>query len=113
MEKMVNKVELNGFAGINPEIINLKNDGKIARFSLATSESYKDKNGEWVKNTTWHSIVMWNTVAKQAEEKIKKGARVTIMGKIVYRKYTDKNGVKRISTEIVAGSFEIGTKEAA
>ena len=62
--KTTNKVELSGYIGVEPEVKTLSNGSKMLRFSLATSEDYKSKTGEWVKNTTWHNIVMWNKTAE-------------------------------------------------
>ncbi|MBI5220185.1 MAG: single-stranded DNA-binding protein [Bacteroidia bacterium] len=103
---MVNRVELNGFAGINPEINTTKEGVKVAHFTLATTENYKNRSGEWVKDTTWHKIVMWNKLADQAVATIKKGSRINLSGKLVNRSYTDSNGNKRYATEVHAYSFE-------
>jgi single-strand DNA-binding protein len=111
MEKMTNKVELTGNAGINPEIINLKEGRKVAHFTMATTDSYKNQNGEWIKETTWHKIVMWNKVADQAQTLIKKGSHLNLIGKIVNRNFTDDKDVKHYITEILAFSFEIVKKE--
>jgi single-strand DNA-binding protein len=111
MEKTVNKVELDGFIGIEPEIKTLTNGGKLVRFRMATNENYKSKNGEWVKNTTWHNIVMWNKVAEKAEEILKKGTRVSLEGKLVNRQYNDQQGNKRTTSEIIASSFIIPSAE--
>jgi single-strand DNA-binding protein len=105
--KTTNKVELNGFIGMEPEVKTLSNGSKLVRFSLATNEDYKNKEGEWVKNTTWHNIVMWNKVAEKAEETLKKGSRIAITGRIVNRQYTDKDGNKRNAFEIMASTFEL------
>ena len=107
METSVNKVELLGFVGKDAEVTALKNNGKVARFSLATNENYQTKSGEWVKETTWHNIVVWNKTAELAEQQIKKGTRVSITGKIVNRNYDDKEGKKHYITEIQALSFEV------
>ena len=107
--KTTNKVELNGFIGIEPEVKTLSNGSKLVRFSLATNEDYKNKEGEWVKNTTWHNVVMWNKVAEKAEETLKKGTRVSVTGRIVNRQYTDKDGNKRSVFEIMASTFELST----
>lgn len=107
MEKMINKVELSGFVGINPEIRTMPNGNKMLRFSLATSQSYKDREGKWVRDTTWHNIVMWNKMAEAAGKDIKKGNRVTISGRLSNRSYTDKDGNKKYSTEIIAASYEV------
>jgi single-strand DNA-binding protein len=79
----------------------------MLRFSLATSNSYKNKSDEWVKETTWHNIVMWDKVAELALDKIKKGTFVKVTGKIVNRQYTDKNGTKQNVFEIRAMEFDI------
>jgi len=116
MEKSINKVELSGFAGMDPEVKTMKNGAQMLRFSLATSSSYKNNKEEWVRDTTWHNIVMWDKVAELALDKIKKGTFVTLSGKIVYRQYTDKNGVKQNAVEIRAFEFEaqeIDRKETA
>ncbi|MFA5782665.1 MAG: single-stranded DNA-binding protein [Bacteroidales bacterium] len=105
--KTINKVELNGFIGIAPEVKTLTNGSKLVRFSLATNEDYKNKDGEWVKNTTWHNIVMWNKIAEKAEETLKKGLRVMLEGKLVNRQFTDKQGIKRNISEILATTFQL------
>ena len=107
MEKSVNKVELNGFVGANPEIIETKNGGKFARFSVATSENYKNRDGEWITDTTWHNIVAWNKIAETIEKHIKKGTRLSLMGKLVNRNYTGKDGQKHYITEIQMSSYEV------
>ncbi|MEI6124363.1 MAG: single-stranded DNA-binding protein [Bacteroidota bacterium] len=106
MEKSINKVELSGFAGINPEVRTLKNGNQMIRFSLATSTSYKNSNNEWIHDTTWHNVVMWDKLSEEGLEKIKKGTFVKLVGKIVYRQYADKNGVKQNVVEIRANSFD-------
>ncbi len=106
MEKSINKVELSGFAGTNPEVRTMKNGNQMIRFSLATSTSYKNNNDEWVRNTTWHNVVMWDKLGEEALEKIRKGTFVSLQGKITYRQYTDKSGKKQNVVEIRAFSFE-------
>jgi single-strand DNA-binding protein len=106
MEKSVNKVELSGFAGMNPEVRTMNSGSQMIRFSLATSNNHKNKSDEWVRETTWHNIVMWDKLAAQGLEKIKKGTFVKLSGKIVNRQYTDKNGSKHSMVEILAFSFE-------
>ena len=117
MEKMINKVELSGFVGINPEVRTMPNGNKILKFSLATSQSYKDREGKWIRDTTWHNIVMWNKMAEAASPDVKKGARISVTGRLANRSYTDKEGNKKYSTEIIAVSYEMApasteTKEA-
>ena len=107
MKTNINKVELVGFAGMNAEVKEIKKGMKIGRFSLATSEGYKNKEGEWVNNTTWHNIVLWNDSAEKAAESVKKGLCISVIGKLNYRMYETKAGEKRNTVEIVASAFEI------
>jgi single-strand DNA-binding protein len=107
MEKMINKVEVSGFVGINPEVKTMPNGNKLLRFTLATSKSYKDREGKWVRDTTWHNIVMWNKMAETAGSDVKKGSRVSVNGHLANRSYTDKDGNKKTTTEIVAVSYEV------
>lgn len=111
MEKTINKVELDGFIGIDPQVKTLTSGGKLVRFSLATNDDYKGKNGEWVKNTTWHNIVMWNKIAEKAEAELKKGIRLSVEGKLVNRQYEDKQGNKKYTSKIVASTYTIPTVE--
>ena len=109
---MINKVTLIGHLGQDPEIRRLENGTPVGRFSLATNDSYKDASGELVENTEWHNIVVWRQQAETAERLLKKGALVYVEGKLSYRKYTDKNGVEKMSTDIVANTFRLmGKKE--
>lgn len=103
----VNKVILIGNLGRDPELKYL--EGNVARvnFSLATSDSYKDKNGNRVDQTEWHNIVMWRGLAESAEKYLKKGTQVYIEGKLQTRQWNDKDGHKRSTTEIVAESYVI------
>ena len=101
---MINRVTLVGSLGKDPEVRTLENGRKVASFSLATSESYKDKNDTWQNLTTWHNIVAWRGLADRAE-KLAKGATAYVEGKISHREYTDKEGNKKYLTEIVASSL--------
>lgn len=112
MEKMINKVELSGFIGLNPEVKTLPNGNKVLKLSLATSSSHKDREGQWVRDTTWHNVVMWNKLADAASNEIKKGSRVSLTGKLANRTFTDKEGKKRFITEIVAVTYEIIAAES-
>jgi len=102
---MVNKCTLIGFLGQDPEIRTLENGTAVGRFSLATSESWKDKDGEWQNATEWHNIVVWRDLAERATKYLKKGSLVYVEGKISHRKYTDKDGVEKNITDIVASTF--------
>lgn len=104
---MINKVTLIGNLGGDPEIRTLDNGTAVGRFSLATNESYKDKEGNWQTLTEWHNIVIWRELADRAKNQLKKGMMVYVEGKISYRKYTDKDNVERTITDIVANSLRI------
>ena len=111
MKTNTNKVELTGFAGTDPEVRELSKNAKIAQFSLATSDGYRDKAGNWINNTTWHRIVLWNANAEKAEKEISKGAKVNLTGKISYRSYQTASGEKRYITEIVATECTVIPKD--
>ncbi len=99
----VNKVILVGNLGREPEVRALESGVKVARFSLATTESYKDRNtGERIDQTEWHNIVVWRGLAEIAERYLHKGSQVYIEGKLQTRSYEDKDGITKYSTEIVA-----------
>lgn len=104
---MVNKVILVGNVGRDPEIRHLDNNLIMARFSLATSESYKNKNGEKITNTEWHNIVVWRTLAEIAEKYVRKGSQLYVEGKLRTRSWDDKDGNKRYSTEIDCDNFQL------
>jgi len=97
----VNKVILVGNLGKDPEVRYLDNGVAVANFSLATTENYKNKEGERVSQTEWHNIVLWRGLAEIAEKYLVKGASIYIEGKIKTRKWEDKEGVTRYSTEIL------------
>ncbi len=98
----VNKAILLGRVGKDPEVRTV-GESKVATFSLATSERYKDsKTGEWKENTEWHSIVCWRNTAEIAEKYITKGMNLYVEGKLRTRSWDDKDGNKRYVTEIIA-----------
>ena len=100
---MVNRVILIGNLGRDPEVRRLESGAAVAKFSIATNESYQDKTtGEWQDQTEWHEIVAWRNRAEQAERIFKKGMTVYIEGKLTHRKYTDANNIERYRTEVVA-----------
>jgi single-strand DNA-binding protein len=101
----LNKVQLIGNLGSDPELKTLESNITVAKFSLATNESYKDKAGKTITDTEWHAIVMWQGLAETAGKYLKKGSLVFIEGKIKTRHYDDKEGNKKYVTEIVADSF--------
>lgn len=104
---MINKVILVGHVGRDPEIRHLDNNLTVARFSLATSETYKNKNGEKITNTDWHNIVVWRGLADVAERFVKKGSLICVEGKIRNRSWDDKDGNKRYTTEIDCDNFQL------
>ncbi|MFN8287204.1 MAG: single-stranded DNA-binding protein [Chitinophagales bacterium] len=109
---MVNKVFLIGRLGKDPVIKHFQNDSAIAEFSLATTESYKDREGKWNEITDWHNIKLPNKfMAERAEKYLKKGSSVYVEGKIRTRSYDDKDGNKRYVTEIIAETFRMLDKK--
>ncbi len=101
----VNKVILVGNLGKDPEVRYLDNGVAVANFSLATTENYKNKEGERVSQTEWHNIVLWRGLAEIAEKYLKKGSSVYIEGKIKTRRWEDKEGITKYSTEILADNM--------
>ena len=101
----VNKVILVGNLGKDPQVRYLDSGVAVANFSLATTENYKNKEGERVSQTEWHNVVLWRGLAEVAEKYLKKGASVYIEGKIRTRKWEDKEGVARYSTEILGDNM--------
>jgi len=103
----INKVILIGRLGGDPDIRPLETGAAVAKSSVATSESYKDKSEEWQEQTEWHDIVMWRYLAERAEQQLKKGKLVYIEGKLTHRKWVDKEGNNRRNTEVVAQTFKL------
>jgi len=102
----VNKVILIGNLGKDPEVRHLENGTAVANFSMATSESYKDRNsGERKTITEWHNIVLWRGLAEVAEKYLKKGDQVYIEGKLKTRSWEDKDGSTRYTTEVVGDNM--------
>ena len=100
MYALKNKVQLIGNLGQNPEIRTLDGGKKMAKFNIATNESYRNSNGEKVTETQWHSLVAWGKLAEIIEKYIMKGSEVAVEGKLTYRNYNDKDGNKKYFTEI-------------
>jgi single-strand DNA-binding protein len=103
--KGVNKVILIGHLGKDPEVRRLESGAMVANFTLATTEAYKDKNGNRVEQTEWHNIVCWRKLGEIAEKYLKKGSLIFVEGKIRTRNYTDKDNQKKYFTEIIADNF--------
>lgn len=109
---MINKAILIGRLGKDPVIKHFQNDSAIAELSVATTESYKDREGKWNEVTDWHNVKLPNKfMAERAEKYLKKGSTIYIEGKIKTRSYDDKDGVKRYVTEIVAEGFRLLDKK--
>jgi single-strand DNA-binding protein len=100
MYALKNKVQLIGNLGAAPEVRNTENGKKLVKFSIATSESYRNTKGERVKETQWHNVIAWGTVADVVEKYLVKGSEIALEGKLIYRNYTDKEGQKKYVTEI-------------
>ena len=110
--KIKNKVQLIGNLGNDPKITKLEKGNMLAKFSIATNESYLNKAGERVENTQWHNIIAWGKTAEIVEKILKKGNEVVIDGKLINRTYEDENGIKRYITEIQANELlKISAKE--
>ena len=103
----VNKVILVGRLGRDPETRYTGGGQAVANFSMATDESYKDKNGERQKRTEWHKIVVWSKLAEIAQQYLKKGSLLYLEGRLQTREWQDKEGQKRTSFEIVANNFRM------
>ena len=105
MNSLRNKVQLIGNLGNDPEIINLETGKKLAKFSVATNESYKNAQGEKITDTQWHNVVAWGKTADIIEKYVTKGKEVAIEGKLTNRVWEDKDGNKRYVTEVVCNEL--------
>ncbi|WP_369998792.1 single-stranded DNA-binding protein [Winogradskyella sp.] len=105
MNTLRNKVQLIGNLGNDPEIINLESGKTLAKFSIATNESYKNAQGDKITDTQWHNIVAWGKTAQIVEKFVTKGKEVAIEGKLTTRSWEDKDGMKRYITEVVCSEL--------
>jgi len=110
MNTIKNKVQLIGNLGNDPEIINLESGKTLAKFSIATNESYKNAKGEKITETQWHNIVAWGRTATLVEKYLQKGKEVAIEGKLTSRSYETSKGEKRYVTEVVCNELLMLTK---
>jgi single-strand DNA-binding protein len=101
MYAIKNKVQLIGNLGQEPDIRTTETGKKVARFSVATNDIYRNSRGERIRETLWHTVIAWGRLAEIAEKYLTKGREVALAGKLVHREYTDKNGIRRFITEIV------------
>lgn len=121
MNNLRNKVQLIGRLGQAPEIISFENGNKLAKFSLATNESYKNAKGEKVEETQWHALFCWGQKADLVEKYITKGKEIAVEGKLINRSYETKEGEKRYRTEVQVQEIlflgsngqEVGTTKSA
>ena len=111
---MLNKVILIGNLGRDPEVRYLPSGDAVANFSIATSENWKDRNGQRQERTEWHNISMFGRLAEIAGQYLKKGSKVYIEGRIQSRKYTGKDGIERTAYDIVANEMKmLGSRNAS
>lgn len=113
MSSIKNKVQLIGNVGNNPEIRTLESGKKVASFSLATNDHYRNSNGDKIQDTQWHNLVAWGKTAEIIENHVGKGKEIAVEGKLSSRSYEDKDGMKRYITEItVSEILLLGSKSS-
>ncbi|HET8837643.1 MAG TPA: single-stranded DNA-binding protein [Flavobacteriaceae bacterium] len=105
MSTLRNKVQLIGHVGNDPKITSFESGRKMANFSIATNDSYKNSKGEKVEDTQWHNIVVWGKTADIVENYVSKGKEIGIEGKLTSRSYETKEGEKRYITEVVCSEL--------
>src|SRR5690606_11231039 len=105
MNTLRNKVQLIGRLGQDPEIISFEDGNKMAKFSLATDDSYKDQNREKVERTYWHNVIVKNGLVKVVEAYVTKGQEIAIEGKLTNRSWDDKDGKKHYITEVLCNDL--------
>lgn len=105
MNTLRNKVQLIGNLGNDPEVITLESGKTLAKFSIATNESYKNSKGERVTDTQWHNVVAWGKTAELVKQYLTKGKEVAVEGKLTNRSYETKEGEKRYITEVVCNEL--------
>ena len=107
----VNRVSLLGNVGKDPEVITFDNGNKCAKFTLATTERYKDRSGELKEETEWHNVTVFGKLSEIVEKYVSKGVQVYVEGKLHTRSWSDDNGNKRYSTEITATNIQLLTRK--
>ncbi len=108
MARSLNRAEIIGNVGVEPELRTTPQGNSVCTLKIATSESYKDKNtNEWKDDTEWHRVVFWDNLAEQAAKNLNVGSKIYVEGKIRTRKYDDREGITRFITEIVASKLII------
>lgn len=109
----MNKVMLIGNVGKDPEVRYLEGNSKVARFQIATTEKYKDKEGRLRELTEWHTVTVWRGLADLVEKYVKKGTQLYVEGKLRSRTWTDRSGTERSVTEIAGDNIELLARTAA
>jgi single-strand DNA-binding protein len=112
MKSLRNSVQLIGNLGMDPEVKQVSNGNKMARFSLATTETYKNQRGEKVTDTQWHNIVIWGGLADVAEKYLKKGQQIAIEGRLETNAYDDNEGKRRFFTQVNVNDLVMLGKES-
>ncbi|MEJ5244506.1 MAG: single-stranded DNA-binding protein [Bacteroidota bacterium] len=113
MARSVNRATLVGNIGQDPELRSTPGGRNVCSFRMATSEAYKDSNGEWKEITDWHTVVCWDNLAVQVAENFRKGTKVYVEGKIKHRSYEGKDGVTRHVTEVIANTvISLGSRKS-
>lgn len=105
MNSLKNKIQLIGHLGALPVIKEFGENKKLASFSLATKETYYNKEGERISDTQWHNLVCWNKTADIVEKYLDKGSEIAIEGKLTYDQWVDKEGKKRVTPKIVVSEL--------
>ncbi|QTN40032.1 single-stranded DNA-binding protein [Cryomorphaceae bacterium] len=114
MSSIRNRIQLIGNLGADPEIKEMESGRKLAKFSVATNEIYRNQEGDLVTETQWHRLIAWGRTAELAEEFLKKGSEVAVDGKIQTRSYTDSEGEQKFLTEVVVNELLMtGAKKKA
>ncbi len=112
MKNLSNNVQLIGFLGNTPELKEFESGKKMANFSLATSDSYVNAQGQKIEDTQWHKVVAWGKTAELINNYVDKGNRIAVAGKLVHRSYTDKDNETHYITEVVANEVLLLTPKA-
>jgi single-strand DNA-binding protein len=107
MNNLRNRVNLIGNLGTDPEVKNLESGKILAKFPLATSENYKNSEGQKISETQWHNLVVWGRTASFVEKYLKKGNEIAVEGKLSHRSYEDKDGIKKYVTEVIVNEVLI------
>ncbi|RLD68000.1 MAG: single-stranded DNA-binding protein [Bacteroidetes bacterium] len=113
MKNLRNTVRLIGRLGRDPKVTKFENGSQVVTFSIATDDSYKNKEGERVEETQWHNLRVWNGLSKVAEKYLKKGMEITIEGRLTHRSYETKDGQTRYITEVEVQDLLMMGKKAS